>query len=32
MGKTILCKEGYLIPKTEKFKSQIEMAKKELTV
>lgn len=32
MGKTILCKEGYLIPKTEKFKSQIEIAKKELTV
>ena len=32
MGKTILCKEGYLIPKIEKFKAQIEIAKKELTV
>lgn len=32
MSKTILCKEGYLIPKIEKFMSQIELAKKELTV
>ncbi len=32
MEKTILCKEGYLIPKTNKFKSQIEIVKKELTV
>jgi superfamily II DNA or RNA helicase len=29
---TILCKEGYLIPKTEKYKSQIEILKKELKV
>jgi len=32
MEKTILCKEGYLIPKTDKFKNQIEIVKKELTV
>ncbi len=32
MSKTLLCKEGYLIPKTDKFKSTIELVKKELTV
>ena len=32
MSKTILCKEGYLIPKSEKNISQIEIAKKELNV
>jgi hypothetical protein len=32
MDKTILCKEGYLIPKNNKFINQIEIAKKELTV
>jgi superfamily II DNA or RNA helicase len=32
MEQTILCKEGYLIPKINKFMSQIEIAKKELTV
>jgi superfamily II DNA or RNA helicase len=29
---TILCKEGYLIPKINKFNSQIEIAKKDLCV
>lgn len=32
MNKTILCKEGYLVPKNEKYKNQIELAKKELNV
>ena len=32
MTKTILCKEGYLIPKIDKFHTDIEIAKKELTV
>jgi len=32
MEKIILCKEGYLIPKTEKYKNQIEILKKELNV
>ena len=32
MSKTILCKEGYLIPKNHKFDSIIESVKKELTV
>jgi hypothetical protein len=29
---TILCKEGYLIPKIDKYKNQIELLKKELNV
>ena len=29
---TILCKEGYLVPKTEQYKQNIEEAKRELTV
>ena len=29
---TILCKEGYLIPKNEKYKNEIELFKKELYV
>ena len=32
MNNTILTKEGYLIPKIDKFNKQIELAKKELTV
>ena len=32
MSKTILCKEGYLNPKIEKYLLNIETAKKELTV
>jgi len=32
MSQTLLCKEGYLIPKTNKFQSTIELVKKELTV
>ena len=32
MEKTILCKEGYLIPKSDKYKNQIELLKKELKV
>ena len=32
MSKTLLCKEGYLIPKIDKYKSIIELVKKELTV
>ncbi len=32
MTETILCKEGYLIPKIDKYKSIIEIVKKELTV
>mgnify|MGYP003704357577 CR=1 FL=1 len=32
MTQTILCKEGYLIPKTSKFESMINIIKKELTV
>lgn len=32
MTKTILCKEGYLIPKIDKYKNIIEISKKELTV
>jgi superfamily II DNA or RNA helicase len=32
MEKIILCKEGYLVPKTEKYKNQIEILKKELKV
>jgi len=32
MSKTILCKEGYLIPKIDKYKDTIELVKKELTV
>jgi len=32
MDNTILCKEGYLVPKVEKFKLFIENAKNELTV
>jgi superfamily II DNA or RNA helicase len=32
MENTILCKEGYLIPKIEKYKNQIEILKKELNV
>ena len=32
MSQTLLCKEGYLIPKISKNKSMIELIKKELTV
>ena len=32
MSNTILCKEGYLIPKIKKYLADIEIAKKELTV
>ena len=32
MSKTILCKEGYLIPKIDKYKDTLEIVKKELTV
>ena len=32
MSKTILCKEGYLIPKIEKFNDMIKQAKKDLEV
>ena len=32
MDKTILCKEGYLIPKTNKYKNHIEILKKDLIV
>ena len=32
MENIILCKEGYLIPKIDKYKNQIEILKKELTV
>jgi superfamily II DNA or RNA helicase len=32
MEKTILCKQGYLIPKSDKYKNQIELLKKELKV
>jgi superfamily II DNA or RNA helicase len=32
MDKTILCKEGYLVPKTNKFNNMIDTIKKELTV
>ena len=32
MPETILCKEGYLIPKIDKYKQQIELAKIELLV
>ncbi len=32
MSKTILCKEGYLVPKTEKYQTIIETIKNELTV
>lgn len=32
MSKIILCKEGYLIPKIDKYKSIIDIVKKELTV
>lgn len=32
MNKTILCKEGYLIPKIDKYKNIIDIVKKELTV
>lgn len=32
MTQTILCKEGYLIPKTDKYKNIIEIVKQELTV
>jgi len=32
MDKTILCKQGYLIPKSDKYKNQIELLKKELKV
>jgi superfamily II DNA or RNA helicase len=32
MDKTILCKEGYLVPKTKKYNNIIEIIKKELTV
>ena len=32
MSKTILCKEGYLVPKIDKYKNLIEQTKKELTV
>ena len=32
MTETILCKEGYLIPKIDKYKQQIELAKIELLV
>jgi len=32
MTHTILCKEGYLIPKTNKYKNTIELVKQELTV
>ena len=32
MEQSILCKEGYLIPKNNKYKNQIELLKKELNV
>ena len=32
MDKTILCKEGYLVPKTKKNTNIIEEIKKELTL
>jgi len=32
MDKTILCKEGYLVPKIKKYNTMIEIIKKELTV
>lgn len=32
MSKTLLCKEGYLIPKIAKYQSTIELVKNELTV
>lgn len=32
MSKTILCKEGYLIPKVDKYSDTIDMVKKDLTV
>ena len=32
MSETILCKEGYLIPKIEKYKNKIEISKKDLNV
>jgi superfamily II DNA or RNA helicase len=32
MTETIICKEGYLIPKIDKYLSDIEIAKKDLTV